>query len=89
MKTEEKIIRILTMEFNKYRFPECEAKIIKIDEEYIKVEFTGTTASFSCCFDEHFEDYREMLEEREIKTKIENVKRKEIGKFVVTFRKIM
>lgn len=89
MSVEKEVIEILTSQFNRYRFPECEAKIVKIDEDSIKIEFTGTTASFSCCFDEHFEDYREMLEERGIKTEIENVERRGIEKFLVIFRKIM
>lgn len=75
---DAKILRSVTREFNKYRYPECMAKVIKNEGNLIKVEFRGTTVSFSCCFDEHFEDYRELLEEKGIKTKIKFVDRKKL-----------
>jgi len=78
-------LRKITRKFNRYRAPECCAKTLKNDEEKLIILFTGTSIS-SCCFDEHFEDYRIMLKE-EGNYKIEEI----IGGgnfFVVVYRKL-
>ncbi len=79
------LLRKISKEFNHFRSPECRARIIENGEKTIKIEFSGTSASFSCCFDEHFEDYRIMMEEAGTKTKIERVERKGIEKFIVSY----
>lgn len=55
-------LRSITRKFNRYRFPECRARTIFNKDGRIIVEFSGTSIS-SCCFDEHFEDYRLLLGE--------------------------
>lgn len=84
MKTiKPQILRKLSREFNKYRYPECRVKIIKNEDDRLIAEFTGT-ANFMCCFDEHFEDYRQMLEEHGEKVEIKDVVARE-GKFIVVY----
>ena len=78
-------LRVISREFNKYRFPECKARVIKNEKEKLTVEFSGTSC-FSCCFDEHFEDYRLLLEERGEKYEIEKIENKK-EKFIVVYRK--
>ena len=63
MKMDDKKLRNITREFNRWRYPECRARTIKNDDEKLIIQFDGTF-SFSCCFDEHFEDFRIMLEEK-------------------------
>jgi len=79
------VLRKISREFNHFRFPECRAKVIGKGEESIRVEFTGTAASFSCCFDEHFEDFRLMMEERGMKADIGEIKRESPDKFIVLY----
>ena len=52
-----KLLRRAATEFNKYRVPECKAKVLSNKDKTLIVEFSGTTAPFSCCFDEYFIDY--------------------------------
>ena len=79
------VLRKISREFNHFRFPECRAKVIEKGEKSIRVEFTGTAASFSCCFDEHFEDFRLVMEERGMKTDIGEIKRESPAKFIVLY----
>ncbi len=79
-------LRSITREFNRYRFPECRAKAKRLGEDEIVVEFDGT-ANFFCCFDEHFEDYRILLEEHGEKFRIEGMEEKG-GKFIVHYKKV-
>ena len=82
---EEKKLRRITREFNRWRYPECRARTIKNEEDEIIIKFDGTF-NYSCCFDEHFEDYRIMLEEEGEKYTIEEVK--QIGnKFIVRYKR--
>ena len=78
-------LRGITRRFNRYRFPECRARVIKNGGNSLVVEFDGT-ANFFCCFDEHFEDYRIMLKDHGEEFKIEEVKEKG-GKFMVRYKK--
>ncbi len=73
-------------EFNFYRDPECHAEIIDAGEDEIKVEFSGTVASYACCFDENFIDFQFYVldfvgEEIEVK----EIKREKSDKFIVTY----
>lgn len=79
-------LRKISREFNKYRYPECKVRIIKNSNEKLVAEFSGT-ACFSCCFDEHFEDYGLMLKEEGETYRIEGMEKKE-GKFIVTYSKV-
>jgi len=63
MKMDDKKLRNITREFNRWRYPECRARTIKNDDEKLIIQFDGTF-SFSCCFDEHFEGFRIMFEEK-------------------------
>ncbi len=55
MKPEK--LRKITRRFNRYRSPECRAKVARNAGAELEVSFTGSTASFACCFDENFVDY--------------------------------
>ena len=84
-KMDKKKLIGIVKEFNRWRYPECRAKTIKNDDEKLIMQFDGTF-SYSCCFDEHFEDFRIILEEKGEKFKITEVKH--IGeKFVVRYEK--
>ncbi|MBC7194919.1 MAG: hypothetical protein H5U37_04610 [Caldisericia bacterium] len=81
------LLRKLIKKFNELRNPECKAKTIKNKEDELVLEFTGSTASFSCCFDEHFEDLRYFFEDKGgIKLFIEDVKRENEEKFIVKYK---
>ncbi|MEM2509075.1 MAG: hypothetical protein QW673_02635 [Candidatus Thermoplasmatota archaeon] len=79
-------LRKITREFNRYRAPECIAKTLKNEEDKLLILFSGTF-SFSCCFDEHFEDYRRMLKDANENYKIEKVI-KERNSFIVLYQKL-
>ncbi|MEM1574865.1 MAG: hypothetical protein QXF09_01770 [Nitrososphaerota archaeon] len=82
---KEKIEKIIE-EYNKYRVPEAEARLISFDKKYLKVEFKGNFC-YSCGFYDYFDDLKILLEEEGLKTKIINIK--EInGGAVVTFKSI-
>ncbi|MBC7081046.1 MAG: hypothetical protein H5T44_02195 [Thermoplasmatales archaeon] len=79
-------LRKITREFNKHRAPECFARTLRNGRNNLVIVFSGTS-SFSCCFDEHFEDYRQLLKEENENYEIEKVIR--IGNaFVVTYKKL-
>ncbi len=50
-------LRKITRRFNRYRSPECRAEVVRNEDREVEVKFTGSTASFACCFDENFVDY--------------------------------
>ena len=75
-------------EFNFYRDPECRARIVKVDEENLEVEFTGTVASYACCFDENFVDLKfYFLDFANEDVDIREVLREDRDKFIVTYRR--
>lgn len=78
----------LTEKFNRFRNPECRAEVVEKKDDEIKVKFTGTSAHFSCCFDEHFIDYKYMLKDfLKIDFKLEKVERISDEEFVVKYKK--
>jgi hypothetical protein len=84
---ESKLLRKVTKEFNKYRYPEAKAKILVNRDDILVVEFTGTKASFACCFDENFIDYQYYLKDIAGKDfKIVNILRKTEDKFWVFYK---
>ena len=81
-KTLDKVLK----EFNNYRYPECEAKLLHFSQDKIIVEFSGTKASFACCFDENFVDFKYYLEDfLKEKFEISKVERTDIDKFLVEY----
>ncbi len=81
------LLRKLIKKFNELRNPECKAKTIKNKEDELVFEFTGSIASFSCCFDEHFEDLRYFFEDNGgIKLILYDIKRKNEEKFIVKYK---
>lgn len=77
----------IVKKFNKTRKPECIVKTIENNDKFLKVKFTGTTASYSCCFDEHFNDFRFLLnDESNIEIRIEDIKRRNLYDFLVIYK---
>jgi hypothetical protein len=84
-----KLLRQISRNFNRYRYPECRVRVVENMGENLKVEFSGTIASFSCCFDENFVDYIYLLEDLSgQKFKIKEIKREFPDRFVVTYMKL-
>jgi len=61
--------------FNKYRSPEAKAKLLRLEEKEVVVDFTGTFCR-TCGFYDYFDDLRIFLEERGIKAEILEIKEK-------------
>jgi len=59
----QRVLRSVTREFNKYRSPECKAKVLFNGNEILGVVFSGTKLYLSCYFDENFIDYRYYLKD--------------------------
>jgi len=84
---EAKKIKKVTREFNKYRAPESKARVVLNKDSTLKVEFTGTKASYVCCFDENFIDYSYYLKDLANKDfQIMQIKRKAPERFLVTYK---
>ena len=79
----EKILKKTIEEYNKYRTPEVIARLISIDNSKFRIEFTGHFC-FTCGFYDYFDDFRFLLEEHKVKTKITEIEEIEEGA-VVTF----
>jgi hypothetical protein len=87
MKIPSKILQKATRQFNKFRFPEVNANVLKNQNGFLKVKFTGAVAPFACCFDENFIDYIYYIREFSLfDLEIETIKRKKINEFVVTYK---
>ena len=69
-------------DFNKYRSPEANAKLIKFDKKKIVVDFTGTFCR-TCGFYDYFDDLKIFLEEKGVKSKISMIEEKENGAKVI------
>lgn len=77
----------LIKKFNNVRKPECFAKTIKNDEKFLLIEFSGSTASFSCCFDEYFNDFTYLFkDEIGLNLEIKDIKRRNLNKFLVKYK---
>ncbi|GEM_PF-1052647 len=75
-------------EFNFYRDPECRARIVRVDEENVEVEFTGTVAGYACCFDENFVDLKfYFLDFADEDVEIEKILREDRERFMVRYRR--
>jgi hypothetical protein len=79
----------IVKEFNSTRAPECEAKILSLNRNSLLVEFSGTAASCSCCFDEHAQDFIYYLEDfTGMNFEITEMKRPTPGRFWVKFERM-
>lgn len=79
---DSRTLQNISRMFNRYRVPECRVRA-RLSNNTVVAEFTGTAASFSCCFDEHFEDYRQMLGESATLVRME---RKGKERFLLIYR---
>lgn len=80
------LLRKLIKKFNINRKPECFAKTRKNNEKFLLIEFSGSTASHSCCFDEYFNDFTYLFkDEIGLKLEIENIKKRDLNKFLVKY----
>lgn len=76
----EKILESIE-EYNKYRSPEANAKLISFDNLIIYVEFTGPFCR-TCGFYDYFDDLRIIFEEMGLKTEIIFIEETEDGAVV-------
>lgn len=76
-------IKEAIQEYNKYRVPEVEARVISFNKEYLKVEFKGSFCH-SCGFYDYFDDLKIILEEKGLKNKIIDIEEIDEGA-IVTF----
>ncbi len=60
-------------EFNKYRSPEAEARLISVGKKSFKIEFTGSFCK-TCGFHDYFDDFRITLKEKGLETKTGKIK---------------
>ncbi len=73
-------------EFNLYGYPECEAKLLFVNDNKIAVDFSGTKAHFACCFDENFVDFKYYLNDfLKYKFEISKVEQVDINRFLVEY----
>ncbi|MBS7605621.1 MAG: hypothetical protein QXR84_02865 [Candidatus Bathyarchaeia archaeon] len=73
MKDLKRIIEDAIFEYNRYRSPEAEARLLSISGNEVKIEFSGSIC-YTCGFYDYFEDYRVILEEMGLKTVISEIK---------------
>jgi superoxide reductase len=59
-------------EYNRYRSPEITAKLISINDQSFKIEFTGSFC-YTCGFFDYFDDYKILLEEKGLATSINEI----------------
>jgi superoxide reductase len=77
----EKILRKAVREYNKYRSPEANARIVSTDKGSFKIEFTGPYCR-TCGFYDYFEDLVYVLEDFGVKSKIDEVSETDYGAIV-------
>jgi len=78
--TKERIAEAIR-EFNKYRVPEAEARLVSLDEQSFKIRFTGSFCS-TCGFYDYFDDYKILLQEVGLKIDITEVEEIDDGAVV-------
>ena len=81
MSTKEKIVKAID-KFNKYRAPEAKARLISQGENSFQIEFTGSFCG-TCGFYDYFDDYRILLQETGIETKIREIAEIDEGAIVI------
>jgi len=70
-------------EYNRYRSPEANARLVSIGKRSFEIEFSGTFC-YTCGIYDYFDDFRILLEEAGLKTMISEVREAGEG-FVVRF----
>jgi hypothetical protein len=81
-------LRKVTTLFNRYRAPECRARVVRNEDPVLVVEFSGTRVALSCCFDEHFVDYTYYLRDVSgLGFEIDQADLTKRGWFIVTYRR--
>lgn len=78
------IVEAAIAEYNRYRSPEAEARLLSIFDGKIKIEFSGSMC-LTCGFYDYFEDYRIILEDMGLKTTILDIEETDEGA-IVTFK---
>ena len=76
-KTIEKVVK----EYNKYRSPEALARVISVDGKSFKIEFIGPFCR-SCGLYDYFDDFKLLLEDVGLKSKIGKIKEIDEGAVV-------
>jgi hypothetical protein len=77
----KKIIEDAINEYNKYRSPEANAKLLKIEKHGFQVDFTGSFCR-TCGFYDYFDDLRIILENKGLRTRITKIEEKNEGALV-------
>lgn len=72
-------------QYNRYRYPEAEAKLVKIENDMIVVEFRGPFR-FTCGVIDWIEDLRYELEDLGVKVKLVKVEDK--GDTLISYFKL-
>lgn len=72
-------------EYNKYRSPLVKAKLLKLEENKLEVEFEGYFC-YSCGMDEYFVDLIYELESNGVDAELLEFHRKEDEKFIVQYK---
>lgn len=68
-------------EYNKYRSPEINARVVSMAGDTFQIEFRGSFC-YTCGFYDYFEDYRILLEEKGLITRILDIKELDEGALV-------
>lgn len=79
------LVKNVIQEYNDFRSPLVTAKLIKFDNESIKIQFEGTF-TFFCCMDEYFLDFAFELKPKGVKAEITAIEEKTPRKFLVTYK---
>jgi superoxide reductase len=73
----EKNIEQMIDEYNKYRTPEVTARLLSIKDNFFKIELIGHC--HTCGFYDYFDDFRLLLEDFGLKSKIIEIDETEEG----------
>jgi hypothetical protein len=74
---KEKIVKAVK-DFNKYTAPESKARLVSLSDGSFKIEFTGPFCR-TCGFHDYFDDFKILLEEIGLGTKIAEIKEMDEG----------
>ena len=72
MKLKE-ILEKAVKEYNKYRSPEVNAEFVSLNENILEIKFSGIFC-YTCGFYDYFDDFRYILKEMNVETKIIGIK---------------
>ncbi len=77
----EKVLNRAVREYNKYRSPEANARIVSASKESFKIEFTGPYCR-TCGFYDYFEDLIYVLKDFGVESRIDEVEETDFGAIV-------